>query len=131
MGLLPILLLFIFPILSSLFSDSGPNLPTIIVDNPEPPYILQRTMPQTSTKYFLDPKEVAGWSAHQLNQLDKQAETQFVSRLGGECDKERARRAQLEDAAQGWFSPDPEKMAIAKAYPMPACQRLASMNVRR
>ncbi|KAK4212250.1 hypothetical protein QBC37DRAFT_196195 [Rhypophila decipiens] len=130
-GLLPILLLFIFPIISSLFDSSGgQKLPTIIVDNPEPPYTLQRVMPQTSTRYYLDPKEVAGWNTHKLSQLDKQAEVHFVSNLGNQCEKERAQKAQLEDAAQGWFSPDPDKMAIARAYPMPACARLASMNIR-
>ncbi|KAM7201169.1 DnaJ domain containing protein, partial [Naviculisporaceae sp. PSN 640] len=129
-GLLPILLLFIFPILSSLFADSGPKLPTIIVDNPEPPYTMQRMMPQTSTRYFLDPKEVAGWTTQKLNQLDKQAEVQFVNNLGTKCEQERANRAKLEDEAQGWFKADPAKMAIAQAYPMPACQRLRSMNVR-
>lgn len=129
-GLLPILLLFIFPIISSLFADSGPKLPTIIVDNPEPPYTMQRMMPQTSTRYFLDPKEVAGWTTQKLNQLDKQAEVQFVQNLGNKCEQERATRAKLEDEAQGWFKPDPAKMAIAQSYPMPACQRLRSMNAR-
>lgn len=130
-GLLPILLLFIFPILSSLFSDAGPKLPTIIVDHAEPPYTMQRTMPQTSTRYFLDPKEVAGWTPQKLNQLDKEAEVQFVSNLGNQCEKERAQRARLEEDAQGWFKPDPAKMAIAQAYQMPACQRLASLGIRR
>ena len=88
-------------------------------------------MPQTGTTYFLDPKEVASYTTHKFSQLDKQAEVQFVSNLGAKCEQERMKRTQLEEQAQGWFSPDPEKMAVAKAYPMHACRRLEAMNIRR
>ena len=54
-----------------------------------------------------------------------------MSNLGVRCDQERMKRNQLEEQAMGWFSPDPEKMAVAKAYPMPACQRLEAMNIRK
>lgn len=92
---------------------------------------MQRVMPQTGTRYFLDPKEVVSYTTHKLSQLDKQAEVQFVSTLGVRCDQEKMKRNQLEQEAQGWFSPDPAKMAVAQAYPMHACRRLESMNIRR
>ncbi|KAK3314529.1 hypothetical protein B0H66DRAFT_314974 [Apodospora peruviana] len=131
-GLLPILLLFIFPIITSIFSgDSGPSLPGVSWDAPSPPYTVERTMPRSGAKYFLNPKDVVGLSKSQLHTMDNRAETFFVQSLTVQCDREEERQRQLHQEAQGWFKQDPEKAAIARAYSKPACDRLRGLGVRR
>src|SRR3569833_4508606 len=58
MGLMPILLLFIFPLLSSLFSGSSsqPAMPRMVFDAPEAPYTHGRMAKVTKVKYFITPR---------------------------------------------------------------------------
>ncbi|KAL1839822.1 hypothetical protein VTJ49DRAFT_1101 [Mycothermus thermophilus] len=62
-GLLPILLLFGWPILSSIFSglftSSPPPTPSMAFDEPNPPlYTMERTMPNFGVKYYVNPADV-------------------------------------------------------------------------
>ncbi|KAL1844752.1 hypothetical protein VTK73DRAFT_1853 [Phialemonium thermophilum] len=132
MGLLPILLLFIFPLLSSLFSGSTsqPAAPTMVFDSPLPPlYTQERTMPNLKTKYYVNPKDVEQYSNYKLNQLDKTAEVTLVRRLKTECENEMLHKQRLREAAQGWFFQDPEKMELAEKMEMPNCKRLKKMGI--
>ncbi|KAK3304140.1 uncharacterized protein B0T15DRAFT_575654 [Chaetomium strumarium] len=132
-GLLPILLLVVWPILSSIFSgmtSSTPSTPSMVFDEPHPPlYTMERTMPNLNVRYYLNPADVQSYSPSKLYSLDKKAEVVLVQQLRIKCESEMAHKQQLQNAAQGWFYPDPEKMEVANAYPMPACQRLNSMRL--
>ncbi|KAJ9133238.1 DUF1977-domain-containing protein [Coniochaeta hoffmannii] len=131
MGLLPILLLFIFPLLSSIFGgDSTPAVPNMAFDFPQPPvYTAERTMPNLHVKYFVDPRDISGYSNYKLAQLDKTAEVNFVRRLKMECDNEVLMQRRLEQEARGWIYQDPVKMEVARNMDMPACRRIQSLGI--
>jgi DnaJ family protein B protein 12 len=131
MGLLPILLLFIFPILTSLFSggSSPPAVPSMVFDYPQPPvFTLERTMPTIDAKYYVNPDDVAQYSKYKLSQLDKTAEITLVGRVRVECEHEMLHKQRLREAAQGWFFQDPDKMAMAEKVEMPNCKRLQTFG---
>ncbi|KAK0704884.1 DnaJ domain-containing protein [Lasiosphaeris hirsuta] len=130
MGLLPILLLFIFPLLSSMFSGgtSQSSTPSMVFDHPHPPlYTLERTMPTFGSKYYLNPQEVQSFTQSKLHTLDKKAEVILIQQLRLKCEDEIAHRDKLREAAQGWFYQNPEKMEVANSFDMPACRRMKSL----
>lgn len=133
LGLLPILLFFIVPLLSSIFSGGSyaPATPRMVYDHPQAPYTEGRTTPNLNVKYFVIPSEVATYSKSKLTQLDRTAEINLVRHLRNECENEVLHKRQLRENAMGWFYQDPEKMAVADAYKMSSCQRLETMGVAR
>ena len=132
-GLLPILLLVVWPILSSIFSglaSSTPATPSMAFDEPHPPlYTMERTMPHFKVKYYLNPADVHAYNPSKLSSLDKRAEVVLVQQLRLKCENEMAHKQQLQNAAQGWFFQDPDKMEVANTFDMPACNRLNSLGV--
>ncbi|KAI1765247.1 DUF1977-domain-containing protein [Hypoxylon sp. FL1150] len=132
-SLLPILFLFIFPLLSSLFSgaDSQPALPPMVFDAAQPPLTLHRVTPKLDIDYFIDPAMVADWTDYKLRQLDKEAEVMFSRALRRHCEAEARTKRDLIDKAQGWFFPDPEKMKIADSFELKSCQRMESLGISR
>ncbi|EAQ86793.1 hypothetical protein CHGG_08046 [Chaetomium globosum CBS 148.51] len=132
-GLLPILLLVVWPILSSIFSgisSSTPATPSMVFDEPHPPlYTMERTMPHFKVRYYLNPVDVHSYTPAKLASLDKRAEVVLVQQLRIKCENEVSHKQQLRNAAQGWFFQDPDKMEVAKAFDMPACNRLNSLGV--
>jgi DnaJ homolog subfamily B member 12 len=132
MSLLPIFLLFIFPLLSSLFSGgSHSSTPGMVFDTPDGPYTLGRKTPITNVKYFVNPADVASYSKYKLNVLDDKAEIYLQQSLRYQCENEMAERQKLVDEATGWFRQDPEKMRVAKRYEMPSCHRMKTLGVSR
>ena len=129
-GLLPLLILFIVPLLSSLFggSDSLPAGPQIRLNGPEPPYELRRTTRDHHIDYWVNPAEVADFSARKFNQLDQRAEATLVRHLKIDCEREVNRKQQIVNEAQGWFFQDPEKIMQARKLPMKACRRLEQLG---
>ncbi|CAJ2511967.1 Uu.00g075920.m01.CDS01 [Anthostomella pinea] len=132
-GLLPILFLFLFPLLTSLFSggESQPAVPNMAFDGPLPPLTHHRTTPRLHVDYYVDPHEVAGWSDYKFKQLDKEAEVGLVRLLRRQCDTEMRTKQYLVDQASGWFFQDPDKMKIARDFEMSSCHRLDSLGVSR
>ncbi|KAI0389717.1 DUF1977-domain-containing protein [Xylariaceae sp. FL0594] len=132
-SLLPILVLFVFPLLTNLFSGLGapsqPAVPNMVFDQPQPPQTYHRTTPRLRVNYYVDPHDVAGWQDHRLRQLDREAEQGFVRGLRRRCETERRTKQDLVDKAQGWFFPDPDKMKIARDFEMPSCKRLDSFGL--
>ncbi|KAI1506738.1 hypothetical protein F5X99DRAFT_415377 [Biscogniauxia marginata] len=136
-GFLPILFLFVFPLLTSLFSGLGgsgetqPSVPTMAFDAARPPQTLHRTTPKLNVNYYVDPREVVDWNDYRFRQLDREAEASFVRTLRRRCDTERRTKQDLVDKAQGWFFEDPDKMKIARDFEMGSCKRLDSLGVSR
>ncbi len=132
-NLLPLLILFVLPLLSSLFSSSTttPSGPSFRFDSPRPPHTLQRITPRLKVNYFIDPNEVAEWSNRKMNQLDQKAEVNYVSKLRYDCELEIQGRDRLMQEAQGWFFQDVEKMRAARNVDLRSCRRLDEMRVGR
>ncbi|KAI0407994.1 DUF1977-domain-containing protein [Xylaria palmicola] len=131
---LPILILFVLPLLTSLFSglgESQPAVPNMVFDTPLPPHTYHRTTPKLRVDYYVNPSDIAGWQDHRLRQLDKEAEVGFVRVLRRRCDTEMRTKQELIDKAQGWFFPDPDKMKIARDFEMGSCRRLDSIGISR
>lgn len=131
-GLLPILLFFVLPMITSLFSfgDSTPATPQMVFDHPLHPFTQPRVTPNHNVKYYVNPADISKYSESQLNRLDYTAEVKLVRHLRAECDNEIMYKRRLRENAQGWFTQDVEKMATANAYKMPSCERLGEMGIR-
>ena len=127
--LLPLLILFILPLLSSLFSSSTPAGPTFRFEKPVPPHTMQRTTNNYKVDYWVNPKEVDDFSQRQFNQLDKRAEVDYISGVRYNCDVEVQNRQRLMEDAQGWFFVDEAKMQEARTMDLPNCQKLRDMRL--
>jgi len=133
LGLLPILIFFILPMITSLFSfgDSSTPTPQMRFDNPAGRFTQMRATPNHKVNYFVDPIDIGKYTPSKLNQLDHTAEVQFIRTLRHECENEIMYKRRLRENAMGWFYQDVDKMAAADAYKMPSCDRLGSMGIRR
>ncbi|EEP77057.1 conserved hypothetical protein [Uncinocarpus reesii 1704] len=125
---LPLILLFLFPLISSLFSSSTPSGPSFRFDTASPPHTLHRTTPKLKINYYLNPTEVEDYSSRKLRQLDQKVEVNYVSNLRYECENEVRTRDRMVQDAQGWFFPDVEKMKKARQLELRSCKKLESLN---
>ncbi|KAI1135869.1 DUF1977-domain-containing protein [Hypoxylon sp. FL0543] len=132
-SLLPILFLFIFPLLSNLFSGGEPHsaVPSMVFDAEVPPLTLHRITPKLGVDYYVNPAEVEGWNDYKFRQLDKEAEVGFVRALRRRCDTEMRTKRDLIEQAQGWFYQDPDKMKIAEQFEMTSCKRMDELGISR
>lgn len=129
--LLPLILLFVLPLLSSLFSGSStPSGPTYRFDTAVPPHTMQRTTPKLNLNYFVNPGDVEDYSARKFRQLDQRVEVDYVTKLRYECESEVHARERMIQEAQGWFFPDVEKMKEARAMELKSCRRLDNLKGR-
>lgn len=129
-SLLPLLILFVLPLLSSLFSgsDSTPPGPQIRFVGPEAPFTEHRQTPKLKVDYYVNPVEVAEYTAYKYKKLDERAEIARVQQLRVECDNELQRRQQIIDAAQGWFFQDDVMMQQARSMELRSCRILSEMQ---
>ena len=128
-SLLPLLLLFIIPLLSSLFSGSGYSGPSVrFGDAAVSPYTLQHTSARLHVPYWVNPVEVEDYTSRKWKELDKVAEGKYVGQLNAECEWEQSQRNRLFNDAQGFFFPDYAKMERARNMEMPKCRRLGELT---
>ncbi|KAI2610738.1 DUF1977-domain-containing protein [Hypoxylon fragiforme] len=132
-SLLPMILLFVFPVLTSLFAggDSGPATPTMAFDHAAPPLTLHRTIPGLGVDYYVNPAEVLDWKDYQFRALDKEASVSFRRVLRRRCETEMRTKRELLEKAEGWFFVDPEKMKIAEQFEMTSCIRMETLGFAR
>jgi DnaJ family protein B protein 12 len=130
--LLPLILLFVLPLLSSLFSGGSPTTPgpTYRFDGPVSPHTMHRMTPKLKLDYYVNPQDVDDFSTRKLNQLDSSVELDFVNKLRYECEDEVNDRERKIQEAQGWFFPDVEKMKEARAMELKSCRRLDALKGR-
>ena len=129
-NLLPLLILFVLPILSSLFSGAIPSGPNINFQ-PGPPNTMHRTSQRLKIDYYLDPKDVVDYSGRKMNDLDRKAENQYVTQLQYECQVEQRTRNAMREQAQGWFFQDADKMREANNFDMRNCRHLDRLGFAR
>ena len=129
-NLLPLLILFVLPILSSLFSGAIPSGPNINFQ-PGPPNTMHRTSQRLKIDYYLDPKDVVDYNSRNMNDLDRKAENQYVTQLQYECQTEQRTRNAMREQAQGWFFQDVDKMREANNFDMRSCRHLDALGFAR
>ncbi|MCJ1426250.1 hypothetical protein MMC29_004153 [Sticta canariensis] len=128
-NLLPLLILFILPLLSSIFSTTTPAGPSFLFDSPKDPYTLHRRTPRLKVNYYINPKDVVDYSGRKMNELDRIAENKYVSDLQFGCQAEHRQRNRMMDEAQGWFFQDADKMQEARNLDMRSCRRLQEFGL--
>lgn len=128
-SLLPLLLLFIIPLLSSLFSGAAPTYPSVRFENAKP-----HTEKHVSTKlkvdYYVNPKDTADYSPRNWRDLSSHVENSYIQKLGTQCEWERTLKQRAYQEAQGFWSRDQVKWQAAEDMPMPACQKLKGWGYR-
>jgi len=131
MGLLPLLILFIVPLLSSLFSGSGSSAsgPSMRFDGPVSPHTMHRLTATYKVDYYINPSDVDEYTPHKFSQLDKKAEVTFVQQLHIGCEQELDAKQRLINEAQGWFMQDVEKMNRARTMELKNCKQLETMGL--
>ncbi len=128
-GLLPLLILFVIPLLNSLFGGGSlPSGPKVYFNGPEQPHTLHRQTRHHTIDYWVNPSEVSDFTANKFHNLDNRAEQLYTRVLNVECEREMNTRQALINEAQGWFFQDPEKMQQARSMPMRSCKKLNSMG---
>ena len=129
-SLLPLLLLFVLPLLSSIFSGSGSSYtgPSVRFGSSAiPPHTLSHTSARLNVPYWVNPVEVQEFTPKKWKELDKIAEGKYVGQLSAECEWEQAQRQRLANEAQGFFFTDQHKLDQARRMEMPSCRRLGEV----
>lgn len=129
-SLLPLVLLFLLPLLSSLFQGASPSGPSIRLDKAATPHTEMHTSSRLKVPYWVNPSDVVDYSARKWKELDKVAEGKIVGQLSSECEWEQAQRQRLANEAQGFFFTDMEKLDRARRMNMPSCDRLKGYGYR-
>lgn len=130
-NLLPLLFLFVLPLLSSLFSGSsstaaGPNL---VFETPRAPNTLKRVSPRIKIDYFVNPKDVHDYTPKKWRKLDEVAEQQYVHITNTRCQTEKYKQRQAMEEAQGWFSVDEKAMNKARNMELKNCNKLKKLGL--
>lgn len=129
-GLLPLLLLFVLPLLSSLFGGSTPSGPSIRFNGAAAPQTQMHTSGRLHVPYWVNPTEVHDYTSKQWKRLDEVAEGKYVNILRGECEWEQGQRQRLAQEAQGFFFTDQSKLDKARRMDMPSCKKLEGFGYR-
>lgn len=130
-SLLPLLLLFILPLLSSIFSGgSTAKGPSVIFDGPKAPYTQTRVSAhRIKIPYYVIPNEVEDYGKKHWRKLDEQAETRYIHQVNVRCEYEQQQQQRLMQDAMGWFFEDEEKMKAARKMDKPNCKRLRELGI--
>jgi DnaJ family protein B protein 12 len=126
-SLLPLLLLFIIPLLSSLFSGAAPTYPSVRFEKAAP-HTEHHVSGKLKVDYYVNPKEIPDY--HNWKDLGKQVENSYVQKLGTQCEWERTLKQRAYQEAQGFWSRDQVKWQAAEDMAMPACQKLKGWGYR-
>lgn len=131
-ALLPLLLLFLLPLLSSLFSSAtNSSGPSVRFDAPQPPHTMSHTSSRLKVPYWVNPTEVEDYSPKNWRELDKVAESRYIGQLNSECEWEEAQRRRLAQDAQGFFFTDMEMLNRARNMELKNCKKLRELGGRR
>lgn len=134
--LLPLILIFVFSLLSSFISGGsessgvsggyrGPSIKFKAAD----PYTSRRLTPNYKIPFYVNPSEIANQSPSRLNQMDKYAESTYLKGLQHECQREYDSKSQQIQESQGWFFVDQKKFQAAMNIQLPSCDRLRELGV--
>jgi DnaJ family protein B protein 12 len=129
-SLLPLLFLFVLPLLSSLFSSGNANQgPSVVFDQPRGAHSHHHTSHNLKIPYWVNPKDVSDYGNKDWRKLDDLAEQRYVHTINVNCEKEKYQRSRMEQEAQGWLFQDEVKMQQARDLPMPYCKRLRELGI--
>lgn len=95
---------------------------------------VQRSTPNFNVNYYISEKTMDDFngrknSEKELKGLDKYVEGQYVEGLNINCLRERHKKEQMIEQAQGIFFSDWDKIAEANRMEMPNCERLSELHL--
>ncbi|AOA61797.1 Co-chaperone for Hsp40p [Komagataella phaffii CBS 7435] len=128
--LLPILLVFVLPMLSNLLtqrdSTSYPNFKMQRKD----PYTVQRATPNFHIPFYITKDSYKSLKeGHKLSKFDKFVENYHISSLRDSCEREQNHKNRLIDESRGFFFTNYEQLEQAEKFPLPHCDRLHEMGL--
>jgi DnaJ family protein B protein 12 len=131
-NLLPLLFLFVLPLLSSFFSGSSSTSagPSLVFETPRTPNTLKRVSTRIKIDYFVDPKDVVEYTPKKWRKLDEQAENQYIHITNTRCHNEQVLQRKAIEDAQGWFSVDQEAMHKARTMELKNCNKLKRLGLQ-
>ncbi|KAF2833399.1 DUF1977-domain-containing protein [Ophiobolus disseminans] len=128
-NLLPLLFLFVLPLLSSIFSSSSTSAgPSMVFETAKHPHTKERVSSRLKVHYFVDPREVHEYNPKKWRQLDETAERTYVHTLSVRCQTEEYQQQKAMEDAQGWFYIDQEAMDRARKMERKNCQKLKNLG---
>jgi DnaJ family protein B protein 12 len=130
--MLPLILLFLFPVLSGLFGGGGPDTtgPTFSM-HPSPPYTQQRVTPTYNIPFYVNPKDLEGMGMREATKLGNRAEQSIINHYNSGCAREEMARQQKLQDAHGFFYTDKEALKRAREMEMPSCRKLQELGLPR
>ncbi|KAF1922030.1 DnaJ domain-containing protein [Ampelomyces quisqualis] len=129
-NLLPLLFLFVLPLLSSLFGGSSSAAgPSLVFEQPRHPQTKERISTRLKVHYFVDPREVHEYNPKKWRKLDEEAEQQYVHGIHVRCQQEQYKQRKMMEEAQGWFYIDQEAMDRARHMEMKNCKKLNQLGL--
>ncbi|KAF3936636.1 hypothetical protein ABW19_dt0202575 [Dactylella cylindrospora] len=136
--LLPLILIFVFSLLSSFLSgsDNGGNRSVPAYSGPpikfnmNPPYTQKRITPNYKIPFYVKPADTASLTQTKLDRMDRYAESVYIRGLQAACEQEYDKKQEKIQEVQGWgLFPDQKKLKEALAIPLASCQRLKDLGV--
>lgn len=129
-NLLPLLIVFLLPVISSFLSGTpAPQGPSFNFDAAKPPNTVERSTWRLHVPYWVNPVDVEDYTARKWKKLDEIVETKYVHTINMKCEQEHVQQTRMVQDAQGWFYPDTQKMTAARKMPMPNCKRLRELGI--
>lgn len=125
--LLPMLLIFVVPMLLSLFTGGEDNLPKYSFTRLSK-YPSKRQMPRTQKLYYV-PEKLAKRSKDQLDNFDRKVEQNYIYELTEKCMREQRAKMELMEEGQGWFKRDDRKVKRAEKMRTPSCEEFLSFGL--
>jgi DnaJ family protein B protein 12 len=125
---LPIILFFLLPVLSSLWSSSTPSGPSFSLHTAQSPYTKQVKTQHHKIPFWVNPSEYGDLSRTQKLNLDKRVVQSTINELSFKCQQEKNEQDRLIDDAQGWFSIDYDQIAKAKKMKLASCDRIMDLK---
>lgn len=131
MSLLPLAILFLIPMLSSLFSGlSGEQGPRFNMEL-RPPYThLQQTV-RYDIPYFVNPKDWDKMGKKERVKFDRDVESRIISDWNTACRWERNEKERRIQESIGVLWTDERALKKAKEMRLPSCEKLKEAEERR
>jgi DnaJ family protein B protein 12 len=122
-SLLPLILFFLIPLLSSIFTGSSSGGPSFRTDMAVPPHTHKLQTSNLKVPYWVTPATSDELSGKGRKQLDVRVDTHYVRNLHLECQREERQKEDMYLQAQGWLFNDEVLIEKARKMKMPSCDK--------
>lgn len=129
--LLPLILLFLFPVLSGLFGSGAENAGPRFSTEPSHPFTQMRVTPNYKIPFWVNPADIDGLEMREVTKLGNRAEAAIINQYNIACTREEMARQQKLQDAHGFFYTDHAALKKAREMDMPSCKKLQELGAPR